>query len=172
MITLMQLLSLYIWTSIIEWGTHRWVMHRHTLSSRIFREHAIEHHRDWFPTCEATPEETPQSRINLRFEGRTLFWFMAASLPITAFAVVGTWLNAVLPLAWAALVWWIWSEIHDEMHFPRARWFARIPLFHFWHRWHCEHHRRQRKNFGIVCIGADFLLGTASMPTHVPGNSK
>ncbi len=164
MITLIQLLALYLSTSLLEWFIHRYLMHRPTFLNWVYQEHGIVHHRIHFPTCDVSPDETDESRTNLRFGWGTLWAFVGLVSPLSAFAVVGGWINGIIPALWAVLIWWVWSEIHDEMHFPKNRWFARSRLFDFWHRWHCEHHRRQSKNFGIVCIGADYLLGTASNP--------
>jgi len=140
-------------------------MHRPTLSYAIFKEHTIDHHKTWFPSCDASPLETKESRINLRFEFRVLFLFCVFALPFSLFYFVGTIYNAILPLVWALVVWFAWSEIHEEMHFPKGRWFSRTRVFKFLHAWHCLHHKHQSKNLGIICIGADYLLGTAKTPS-------
>ncbi len=150
---IIQILSLYVATSLLEYILHRWIMHRPLIYS-VFKEHAIDHHKTWFPSCEAKPVESVESRINLRFEYRTLILYILFSLP---FCFIGKW---YIPIVWAWLVWFLWSEIHEEMHFPKGRWFSKIFVFKFLKQWHCNHHRHQSKNFGILCIGADFMFGT------------
>ena len=54
----------------------------------------------------------------------------------------------------------IWNKIHMEMHKPEDRFFTRWSVYKFLARHRYLHHRYSNKNFNVVFLLADYVLGT------------
>ena len=156
--------------SFIEFFVHRFLMHKRLLPNflykcipgftTVFQNHHVLHHGRFYKVF--NHEVDPQGRvISIRLDlwialvGGGLIW--ALTFPLTR--VFGPVLTSVAFLHHLA-----WNCIHEEMHNPRPRWFARTRFFKFFAHYHWMHHRYPGKNFNVVFPFADFILGKYRKP--------
>ena len=156
---LTQLATMYFVTSWIEWWAHKNLMHKRTKGAKqLWYDHAILHHKKYFDTCKEI-EETPESRVNVRIRWGIGAVLMLLVSPFLLFWFWSGWVGVAITLIWPLLFVATWNAIHDEMHFPKERWFHNTRLFKFLKEWHCDHHDSDGKtNYGILCLGADWIM--------------
>ena len=150
--------------SFIEYGIHRYLMHKRILPRLLYRfvpglrtvftNHNVLHHGRYYKVF--NHEDDPDGRkISIRLD----LW-----IGIVGGALVGL---ALYPLSVVAgpvffsvilLHHLAWNLIHEEMHNPRPRWFARLPFFRFLQRYHWLHHKYPGKNYNVIFPGADFVF--------------
>jgi hypothetical protein len=158
--------------SFVEFFVHRFLMHKRILPRLVYRcipgfvtvfqNHAVLHHGRYYKVF--NHEDDPHGRrTSIRLDlwiallGGGLFW--AATYPLDP--VVGPVFASVALLHHLA-----WNCIHEEMHNPRPRWFARTRFFRFFAHYHWMHHRYPGKNYNVVFPGADFVFGKHQKPSE------
>jgi hypothetical protein len=147
--------------SFIEWGVHRYLMHRPSI--RLFRshfiEHAIEHHGRYYHTFNR--ESGAGKYLNLTLSVAGTVTGITLISPLAMFSLTGFVVFAVLGVLHAV----IWSAIHCELQLNQGMWFASTRVYRalMWH--HFLHHQHPTKNFNVVIPLADYILGTAARAT-------
>jgi hypothetical protein len=148
--------------SLVEYAVHRWVMH-HPLIGRdgIFERHATLHHGHYFPPGRFLGpawEDRAAKYISITFSAPE---HLFAALPIITLLCYTRPLGAAVFTAVVVIHAIAWSAVHQEMHFPRSRWFAASPLFCYLREYHERHHNKPTTNFNAVLppLG-DWLFGT------------
>jgi hypothetical protein len=154
----------YVLLSALEYVGHRWVMHNAWLSRRYararheFESHHVLHHFRFYGRGRFERCGDPAAR-HISIDLQPGFMLIASSWiwgPLMAFSMTGS-----LTIAAAFVLHGIvWSAIHREMHEPRGAWFARTRLYHFWLRYHRQHHEDTRRHFNVVCPLFDQFFGT------------
>lgn len=158
---------LVIWSvvmSFVEWGAHRYTMHRksplHRWFPGVYERHAVGHHRTFYHQFDREPDPDGQW-LNIHFG-------VNPSLPIAAPILVALWLISPASSVTLAIVvsahHLTWNLIHEEMHIPSGRWFARTAVYRFLARHHYLHHRYPGKCYNVTLPIADLVLGTWMFP--------
>lgn len=160
----------FVLFSFVEWFAHRYLMHRKSLPSLLYRarayftdvyqNHAILHHRKFYKIYDH--ETDPVGReLNLRFIWTDYFVTNLIFAPIHVIYLLYLPIGS-LALAFMLLCYmFLWNSLHTEMHIPSNRWFFRNPVFRFLNRHHYLHHCHPGRNFNVVIPLADYLFGTA-----------
>ena len=148
--------------SFIEWGVHKYLMHRPsiTLFRSHFLEHAIAHHGRYYKVFNRESGAGKYLNLSLSVAG-TVTGILLVS-PLAMFSLTGFIVFAILGVLHAI----IWSAIHSEMHLNRGTWFASTRAYQalMWH--HFLHHQHPRRNFNVVIPLADFVFNTAAVATE------
>jgi hypothetical protein len=156
--------------SFIEYAIHRYLMHKRLLPrwlyrivpglGTVFTNHNVLHHGRYYRIF--NHEEDPLGRkTSIRLDlwvgilGGALVG--AALYPLSV--VAGPVIVAVVLLHHLA-----WNLIHEEMHNPRPRWFARLRFFRFFVRYHWMHHKYPGMNYNVIFPGADFVFRRHAKP--------
>lgn len=141
---------------LLEWGSHRWLMHRR--GTAWYHSHAVEHHGGGMMEARHTAYSWGQVAAAL-----------AATSPLWAGAL---WLGLWGALCWPALLLW-WKYAHEAVH--RAAhgglgWEPAAGLLCPWWRLsaahHLRHHERVTRNYCLLFPWADHALGTADPGTR------
>jgi hypothetical protein len=160
LITLSLLAILY--ASIVEWGLHRYVMHRPFLGFKYpFEAHAKIHHRifkadDTYHLQDEKDKKTiPMAWWN---------WMLlvpASALPFMVLNIfIGHWIISAIVGAVVLLYYCAYEYLHWCMHLPKKRSIERSGIFFRLNGHHLLHHRYMGKNFNVVLPLADLFLGT------------
>jgi hypothetical protein len=157
--------------SFIEYGIHRYLMHKRLLPhwlyrivpglGTVFTNHNVLHHGRYYKIF--NHEDDPHGRkTSIRLDlwvgilGGVLVGLALYPLSVVAGPVI----VAVVLLHHLA-----WNLIHEEMHNPRPRWFARLRFFRFFVRYHWMHHKYPGMNYNVIFPGADFVFRRHAKPT-------
>jgi len=158
------LLASLLAMSFVEYGIHRWLMHRRTLSwlRQVYERHTFLYHRKYCRVFNHEPDPAGRT-ININLE----VWFgllIASPLLVTLWWFDYTWLAALFAVI-IAIHHRTWSLIHDEMHNQKWRWFRTMWPYTTLQRYHFMHHRYPGKNFNVVLPFWDFVFGTHMWPS-------
>jgi hypothetical protein len=155
----------YCILSFLEWYTHRYHMHRRGWLNRIrpwiFQNHQIVHHPAYRGDFhQANP--ISDGDIGIRIPAFQLalvavilltpLWFY---YPLGAGVFVGCVLTHSLA----------WNVLHTIMHWSEGWKWGNVWWFRSFYRNHYFHHLYPNRNYNIICLGADHLLGTRAKPT-------
>jgi len=150
-----------MWTplvALLEYGTHRWIMHRgnRILDPKLdhLKAHGA-HHRG------ANDHEFVDAPLKdcLLVASPAFFLLAVWGIAIDPFFTV------VIPgaalLAWTFLYTYLWTCIHRAVHGIEANWFQRSGrVLRFYRDRHLKHHVNGRVNFGAVFPWTDYLFFT------------
>jgi hypothetical protein len=150
--------------SFLEFFVHRYVMHRRSLPhwlyrcipgfNTVFQNHAVLHHGRYYKVF--NHEDDPRGRkISIRLD---LWIALLAGAIVWASTfrfsmVVGPVFASVALLHHLA-----WNCVHEEMHNPKRRWFARTRLYKFLAHYHWMHHKYPGRNYNVILPLADFVF--------------
>lgn len=149
--------------SFIEWGTHRFVMHRPFWLLPYGYLHTTSHHTR-FGSDETYHARTEEDRFHVLFTWKEytllpVFCLMAYS-PVE-FLLGRPILIGVLAATFFGLQ--MFNSLHWRFHVPGDTWFQRTSFFRFLKEHHRLHHEDMGKNFNVYFFPlADWLLGTLS----------
>ncbi len=159
------LLSFALWfviwvplVALIEYGTHRWIMHKanRLLDQKLFhfKSHGAHHkgaNDNEFvdaPLKDCLLMSSP-ALILLAVWGLAIGPFSAVLIPATAL------------LAWDLLYPYLWARIHRANHGLETNWFTHCgPMFQFFRDHHLKHHSNGRMNYGAIFPWTDYLFFT------------
>lgn len=145
--------------SFIEWGVHRFLMHRRMpLVGYAYRNHTLEHH--------AVIRADDSYHVPPGENHGAFTWVEYVLLPILAAAIyapihLATGLPILAPALFAALLNILaFDYLHWNYHVERDCWFQRTRLFRLLHDHHRRHHERHGTNLNVTLPLADWCLGT------------
>lgn len=159
-IELLAVPSTFVGMNLLEYFSHRYLMHRRTrLMPYAFEAHALRHHRSF---AEAHMSIASAREIGLIVFGvREIALFLLATLPGFALLACLASRNAGLLAVAAVFVHYLLYEgLHLVSHLPEAHWVARQAIFASSRRRHARHHGAVRKNFNVTLPLSDWLFGT------------
>jgi len=159
MVVLMSIIEHQVHCRLMHRPPRYFLLHRLSLRKKIFKSHAVEHHRQYrehFHDHPVPPGEDRGIRLNL-LEG------LLQALPVSALlwsvSTIGAWM---FPLV-VCLHHLIWNQIHLEMHKPEGRFFAKWAAYRYVARHHFLHHRHPDKNFNVAFPVGDWLFDTVAV---------
>jgi sterol desaturase/sphingolipid hydroxylase (fatty acid hydroxylase superfamily) len=158
----------YVLISLVEYLTHRHLMHRPGWAARlhsrvlrqVFRDHAIVHHRRYYAIFNHEADAHGRT-LNLTVKPSTGL-AIVAPFCLAAYAIDP--LTGALLLVATIMHTFAWSAVHTAMHLDAQGGFARTSLFLYLKRYHYLHHRHPRRNFNALLPMWDWLLGTLAEP--------
>ena len=146
---LVQVIIAWVYGHLIEYISHRWVLHNNSRLTRTgFRHHFRRHHAASRKNL-MSDEDYQNFGVGRKnaFEHKALLFLALLHLPVLFFFPV-----AYAVLVWSALVYYI---VHALAH-----WF---PVWgRRWLPWHYDHHmgKDQHKNWGVRLPFFDYIFGT------------
>jgi hypothetical protein len=151
-----------IYSSFVEWGLHRYIMHRPLGNFTYpYRRHALIHHRIFKAdhTYHLIHEQDKYTIPMAWWNGPALIAlsllpFLAASL------LTGCWGILCGGAAAISSYYGAYEYMHWCMHLPRKRNVERSGIFFRLNGHHLLHHRYMGRNFNVVLPLADLCLGT------------
>ena len=155
----------FLVNSVIEWASHRWILHSNRIVRFAWLLHDQEHHPlfplDDYTATTDSPHDTMR-RTHVAFVPRDYLGFMAATAPIWLGA---EWLAGVPIALGAALATLaqlqLFNSLHWRFHVPAGSWFERTWFFRFLAQHHRLHHARPMTNLNVSFLPlADFCFGT------------
>ncbi len=150
-----------IWTpvvAILEYGAHRWIMHRANrwLDPRLVQLRAHGKHHQGVNEHDLVDVPILNGlRLTAPFILCVLVWGY----------VVGPAASIVAPVL-ALLIWclvypYLWNRMHRAIHDLEENWFRRSgPIFRFFLNHHLQHHAHARVNYGTVFPWTDYVFRT------------
>lgn len=147
--------------SIMEWLSHRFVLHSKAIVKFAYEEHDQDHHKKY------GADETfgiPGLDYGVDFRFRDWLLFLAFVMPIWAGVEYLTG-KPLMVGAFVCAVSWLqtFNVIHRHFHAPDGSWIEQTWYYNMLKRHHREHHRNLRKNYNVAFFPiADFLFGTYS----------
>ncbi len=153
-------------TSGLEWGLHRFLMHRRWLGKvsgnaylkQQFRDHAILHHVTYYLVFNDEPDDFGKLH-NLDIS------VISGLLVCAPFAIAMAFIDPITAgMFFAAGIFQplVWSACHREMHVPTGVWWSRSWIFRYVRYHHLLHHQHPEKNLGGLFPFGDWLFGTAA----------
>lgn len=149
----------YIFFSLVEYTTHRWLMHRMRtaralglkfLATLCFNHMALHHKRGYDHEDHEEDDHLSHILIAAACVGMPMVPIVWLIDPFTV--GVGVVFSVVYSVGW-----WL---VHLEMHRKEGRFFARNAIFRFLERRHQLHHHYPNTNYNVVLPLWDWLLGT------------
>lgn len=144
--------------ALVEYGTHRWIMHmaNRLLDPKLEQLEAHGAHHSG---------ENGHKFVDMPLRNCLLLATpVLLALAVWGFAV-GPW-SAVLAPAAAMLTWcfvytYLWTRLHRAIHGVEQNWFGRSgPLFRFFRNHHLRHHVNEGVNYGTVFPWTDYVFFT------------
>lgn len=150
----------FVAMNLLEYGSHRYLMHRKTRwAASAFEAHTLRHHASFTRAHMAIGSDREIGLIV--FGLREIFGFLLATLPglglLASFASRNV---ALLALAMVFVHYLLYEGLHLIAHLPGDHWMARPPLFASARRRHARHHGAARGNFNVTMPVSDWLFGT------------
>jgi ubiquinone/menaquinone biosynthesis C-methylase UbiE len=154
-------LWLLIWMpvfAVLEYATHRWIMHKvnRWLDPNLeqLRAHGKHHqgmnHHDLV--------DVPV-RNGLRLTAPVILCVLVWGFFVGPVASIIAPVLALL--SWNFIYPYLWNRMHRAIHDLEANWFRRSgPIFRFFSNHHLQHHAQANVNFGTVFPWTDYLFGT------------
>lgn len=146
--------------NLLEYASHRWLMHRRTrILPYAFEAHVLRHHRRFGPRA---MHVGPGGDVaSILFGGREVALFLLATLPVLVLATSLTSRNVAFLGAGALAVHFVLYEgLHLVAHLPDDHWVAGHWLLAAARRRHARHHCSPRENFNVTFPLGDWLFGT------------
>lgn len=150
-----------IWSPLVaflEYGTHRWIMHRANrfLDPRLthLKNHGAHH----------SGQNGPEF-VDMPLKNCLLLTSPVLLLLAVWGIVVGPLATVIIPCAalvvWSFVYTYLWTRIHRAIHGTEQNWFWRSgPLFRFFRNHHLKHHAHAKMNYGTVFPVTDYLFFT------------
>jgi len=152
--------STFIAMSLLEYASHRYLMHRSTrILPYAFEAHVLRHHASFGPEHMAIGASREIGLI--LFGLREVSLFLLATLP--GFALLAWWGSRNVALLAAAMVFvhfLLYEGFHLVAHLPADHWAARQRIFAGARERHARHHAEVQTNFNVTPPFADWLFGT------------
>lgn len=146
MIWLIIIIIAFIYASLIEYGAHRWTMHKPGFGKiPLWEEHAVQHHAKH------------RNDINIVLSAFTV---LLAASPLFFFCFILGWPWVAVVLLGCVFYAGIWSALHASYHGVGGKLITKLPLYPIWKKHHLAHHKRPTKNFGTIFIYTDIIFGT------------
>ncbi|MEQ8789343.1 MAG: sterol desaturase family protein [Pirellulaceae bacterium] len=155
---LLWLVALTPFVALVEYGAHRWIMHKpnHWLDRKGVQLEAHTAHHGGANGGEFVD-------IPLR---NCLLLATPVLLTLAVWGLAtGSWRAVVAPtaamLAWCFLYSFLWSHLHRAIHGVEHNWLARGgPVFRFFRNHHLRHHVNAGVNYGTLFPWTDYLFFT------------
>ena len=140
------LLLCVVYTSLVEYGLHRWVMHKPwPWRSKYYVEHHVLHHG--------------KNELHHNISMSPIDALIIIS-PVIIFAgFIQLWLMAV-PVVFALWYAGTWTIMHNAHHDLKYAWIKKLPFYEWFRKHHLIHHDVPNKNYGTIFIWTDYLFGT------------
>lgn len=151
----------FIVNSFIEFGTHRWIMHRLCPLIPYGYEHTTSHHAVFGSgeTYHATQPWMLAHGIGFTWREYLLFPILCSALYIPVELIVGRplYVGALASVFFGLIAF---DTLHRRFHNPKDTWFQRSKPFRFLRDHHRRHHADMATNFNVVFPLADFVFRT------------
>lgn len=151
-----------VYTSVLEWLIHRFLMHRPFCGFRYpYIAHAHKHHGTFRADDSYHLQREEDKRIihMAWWNGPALV--LISVLPAVAVSWwLGKWSICLIALLVLSGYYAMYEYLHWCMHLPKARRIEKPWLFRRLNGHHILHHRYMHKNFNVVCPFADILFWT------------
>jgi hypothetical protein len=154
--------SAFVLNSFVEWGVHKFVMHKSIPILRYGYLHTTSHHRV-FGADETYHVQNPEMMEHgTHFTWREFVLFPLLCLvlyfPIELLTGKPTTVGAIAAVFFGLSSF---NVLHFRFHVPSDTWFQRTWVFRFLKEHHRLHHKDMTKNFNVSFLPlADFCLGT------------
>jgi hypothetical protein len=142
-------------------------MHRpgflNTLHPWLFTNHHKIHHpayREYFDISD--PKEHKDIGIDTPIIKVTIPAFLVSLL----LGLLISWTGGIVFFSGVVLHMLAWNVFHGEMHKTKDSWLKKTRIYKFLARHHYMHHLYPKHNFNIVCILADYILGSKKYPNN------
>jgi len=149
----------YVFMSFFEWWIHSTQMHKKGWANRfetLFEVHQHVHHPAYKHDYQIPhPEHHRDNGVFMPVLKNVL----VAAVVFSPVALAGYWMGFACLTGFVLLHALAWNFLHPRFHSP-STWWVRSRVFRFFRDYHHTHHLRPNRNYNIVCLGADFLLGT------------
>jgi len=150
----------FVAMNLLEYTSHRWLMHRRTrLLPYAFEAHTLQHHASFSAANMAV--ESPREFRLILFGTRQIVLFMIATLP--GFALLA-WLapkNAVLlAVAMVFVHYLLYEGLHLIDHLPADHALCRFRALASFRRRHAAHHGNARRGFNVTFPLSDWIFRT------------
>lgn len=156
----------YIVLSFIEHYIHKFHMHRpgflNKLHPWLFEHHQKVHHPAYRENFDiANPLEHKDIGIEL-----PIYHVAIPALAVAAILAYFSLTGGIVFFVGVVVHMIIWNVFHRAMHTPEQSWLKRRGIYKFFARHHYIHHLYPKTNFNIVCLFADYILGTKKYPNY------
>lgn len=155
----------YVAMSFLEYWFHKFHMHQpgfmNSINPNMFEHHQLIHHPAYRKDFEASnPVEDKDVGTELRI------WLSAVvAAPFLAlFGYFVSWTGGITLWCGLILHHWLWNVLHTHMHQKDQPW-KKFTVYRFFYNHHLMHHWYPRNNYNVVCILADFIMGSYRKPT-------
>lgn len=151
----------FVLNSFVEWGVHRWIMHKPNRILPYGYLHMTSHHATFgaADTYIVVREEMREHGIAFTWREYVLFPLFCSAIYVPVELLTGRPIViGALAAVYVGLI--IFDAIHSSFHAPRGSRLERSAVFRFLNRHHRLHHERTWKNFNVVLPLADWCLGT------------
>lgn len=150
----------FVAMNLLEYGSHRWLMHRkRRWAGFVYDAHTLRHHASFTETHMAIESDREIGLIV--FGLREIAGFVFATLPGLALVVGLVSRNAgLLAAAMVCVHYLLYEGLHLVAHLPDDHWLARRPLLASARRRHARHHGAAGADFNVTMPLADGLFGT------------
>lgn len=162
-----------LYISTVEWGLHRFVMHKPVGNFRYaFNAHTLVHHNIF------KADHTYHLRDNKDKNKIPMAWWNGPLLILLG-SIPPVIVLALTPLSWYFLIEFVvlcaayygaYEYLHWCMHLPKARRLEISYPFRRLNGHHLLHHRYMHKNFNVVLPLADFIFGTLLLRSKIAFN--
>lgn len=143
--------------SLLEYGTHRWIMHRANrwLDPNLEQlESHRAHHRG--ANDDDLLDVPLKYCLMLTSPAFAVLFLCGLSTGFTAVLI-----PAAALLAWCFLYPLLWARVHRAIHGLEANWFQRLgPVYRFYRDHHLMHHATAKANYGTIFPCTDILFST------------
>ncbi len=144
--------------ALLEYGTHRWIMHK---ANRLL-DPKLEHLKSHGTHHKGSNDH---EYVDMPLKSCLLLTSPAFILMAVWGLAVGPFSAVVVPaaalLAWSFFYTYLWTRIHRAIHGIETNWFQRSGfVFCFFRDHHLKHHNNARVNYGTVFPWTDYLFFT------------
>ncbi len=144
--------------SILEWISHRFVLHSPAIVRFAYNEHDRRHHVIYsYDSSFSRPDPGYGRDFNLRD------WVLFLAFVMPAWAGLEVWIGKpILAGTFLAACAYLhaFNVVHRHFHAPSGGWLERRGFFLALRRHHQLHHARFDRNLNVVFPFADWLLRT------------
>jgi hypothetical protein len=146
--------------NLLEYGSHRFLMHRRTrVLPYAYAAHTLRHHA-CFPE-RAMAVAAPRELWFILFGPREIAIFALATAPLLALLACLVSRNAAALAAAAVLAHYLLYEgLHLVSHLPENHWLARRRALRTLRLRHARHHGARREGYNVTLPLGDWLFGT------------
>jgi hypothetical protein len=150
-----------IWTplvALLEYATHRWIMHKanRLLDPRLNQLKAhVTHHRG------SNDDEFVDMPLKNCLVLSCPFLLLLLGGGFIAGALGSVIIPAAAFLTWSFVYTYLWTRMHRAIHGVENNWFRKIgPAFRFFRNHHLRHHVHANGNYGTVFPVTDYVFFT------------